>query len=145
MVYEYMGKILRVNLVEERISIEFLPLEDILRKWLEGRGIDTYYIIKKVIPNIDPLSPENKLIIATGPVIGIPTAGRWSIVTKSRIKNTIYEGNAGGKFGAELKFSCFDFIIIEEKANNPLYLWIYNGKVEIIDARHLWKKPFIRL
>jgi len=70
------GKGFKVNLVEEKISIEFLPLEDILRKWLEGRGVDTYYIIKKVIPNIDPLSPKNKLIIATGPVTGIPTAGR---------------------------------------------------------------------
>jgi aldehyde:ferredoxin oxidoreductase len=70
MVYGYMGKVLRVNLTEERISIESLPSEDILRKWLGGRGIGTYYIIKEVPPNIDPLSPENKLIIATGP----PTA-----------------------------------------------------------------------
>ena len=96
-----------------------------------GRGTDTYYIIKEVPPNIDPLSPENKLIIATGSVTGIagiPTAGRWSTVTKSQITNTIYEGNAGGKFGAELKFSGFDFIIIEGKANRLVYLCIYNGK-----------------
>jgi aldehyde:ferredoxin oxidoreductase len=143
MVYGYMGKVLRVNLTEEKISIESLPSEDILRKWLGGRGIGTYYIIKEVPPNVDPLSPENKLIIATGPVTGIagiPTAGRWSIVTKSPITNTVYEGNAGGKFGAELKFSGFDFIIIEGKANRPVYLWIYNGKAEIRDAKNLWGK-----
>jgi len=63
-----------------------------------------------------------------------------SIVTKSPITNTIYEGNAGGKFGVKLKFSDFDFIIIEEKTSRPLYLCIYNGKVEIRDARHLWGK-----
>ena len=143
MVYGYMGKVLRVNLTEEKDSIEPLPPEDVLRKWLGGRGIGTYYIIKEVPPNIDPLSPENKLIIATGPVTGIsgiPTVGRWSIITKSPITNTIYEGNAGGKFGAELKFSGFDFIIIEGKANRPVYLWIYNGKAEIRDAKHLWGK-----
>ncbi len=143
MQFGYMGKILRINLSENKFSIEPLPPEDVLRMWLGGRGIGTYYMIKEVLPSVNPWSPENKLIIATGPltgISGIPTSGRWSIITKSPITNTIYEGNAGGKFGAELKFSGFDIIIIEGKAEKPVYLWIYDRKVEIRDANKLWGK-----
>jgi aldehyde:ferredoxin oxidoreductase len=127
----YMGKVLRVDLWREKVRIEPLPPESILRRWLGGRGLGVYYMLKEVNPKVDPFSPENKAIVATGPVTGvagIPAGGRWVSVTKSPLTNTIHDSHSGGKFGPELKFASFDLIIIEGKAERPIYLWIYDGK-----------------
>ncbi|MEM4026618.1 MAG: aldehyde ferredoxin oxidoreductase family protein [Sulfolobales archaeon] len=139
----YMGRVLRVDLWSEKIRIEQLPPENILRRWLGGRGLGVYYMLKEVNPKVDPLSPENKAIVATGPitgVTGIPTAGRWCSVTKSPLTNTIHDSQSGGRFGPELKFAGFDLVIIEGKAEKPLYLWIHDGKAELRDAKNLWGK-----
>ncbi|MEM1638641.1 MAG: aldehyde ferredoxin oxidoreductase family protein [Desulfurococcaceae archaeon] len=137
----YMGRILRVDLWREKVYIEPPPSESILRKWLGGRGLGVYLLLKELDPRIDPLSPANKAIVATGPltgVAGIPASGRWCSVTKSPLTNTIHDSQSGGKFGPELKFAGFDAIIIEGRAEKPVYLWIHNGKAEIRDAKHLW-------
>ncbi|MEM1732913.1 MAG: aldehyde ferredoxin oxidoreductase family protein [Desulfurococcaceae archaeon] len=139
----YMGRILRVDLWKEKTYIEPLPPESVLRKWLGGRGLGVYLLLKELNPRIDPLSPANKAIVATGPVTGvagIPASGRWCSVTKSPLTNTIHDSQSGGKFGPELKFAGFDAIIIEGRAEKPVYLWIHNGKAEIRDAKHLWGK-----
>lgn len=136
-----MGKILRVDLWKEKVYHEPLPPEPTLRMWLGGRGLGVYYMLKEVKPGIDPLSPENKAIVATGPltgVAGIPASGRWCSITKSPLSNTIHDSHSGGKFGPELKFSGFDMVIIEGKAERPVYLWIHDGKAELRDAKHLW-------
>ncbi|MEM1780224.1 MAG: aldehyde ferredoxin oxidoreductase family protein [Desulfurococcaceae archaeon] len=139
----YMGRILRVDLWKEKTYIEPLPPESVLRKWLGGRGLGVYLLLKELNPRIDPLSPANKAVVATGPVTGvagIPASGRWCSVTKSPLTNTIHDSQSGGKFGPELKFAGFDAIIIEGRAEKPVYLWIHNGKAEIRDAKHLWGK-----
>ncbi|MEM0000503.1 MAG: aldehyde ferredoxin oxidoreductase family protein [Desulfurococcaceae archaeon] len=139
----YMGKVLRVNLSYGRVAVEDLPPEDVLRKWIGGRGFGVYYMLKEVNPKVDPLSPENKVIVATGPltgVTGIPSSGRWCSVTKSPLTNTVHDSHSGGKFGPELKFAGFDVVIVEGASEKPVYLWIYDGKAEIRDARHLWGK-----
>ncbi|MEM1525740.1 MAG: aldehyde ferredoxin oxidoreductase family protein [Ignisphaera sp.] len=139
----YMGKILRVNLTYGKVLVEDLPQEDVLRKWVGGRGLGVYYMLKEVSPKVDPLSPENKAIVATGPltgVTGIPSSGRWCSVTKSPLTNTVHDSHSGGKFGPELKFSGFDLIIVEGASERPVYLWVYDGKAELIDAKHLWGK-----
>ncbi|WP_350309101.1 aldehyde ferredoxin oxidoreductase family protein [Ignisphaera cupida] len=139
----YMGRVLRVNLSEGRVRIEDLPSEDVLRKWVGGRGLGVYYMLKEVNPRVDPLSPENKAIVATGPltgVTGIPSSGRWCSVTKSPLTNTIHDSHSGGKFGPELKFAGFDMVIVEGASEKPVYLWIYDGKAELRDAKHLWGK-----
>ena len=139
----YIGRVLRVNLTDGKLYVEDLPPEDVLRKWVGGRGLGVYYMLKEVDPRVDPLSPKNKAIVATGPltgVTGIPSSGRWCSVTKSPLTNTIHDSQSGGKFGPELKFAGFDMIIIEGVSEKPVYLWIYDGKAELRDAKHLWGK-----
>jgi len=139
--YGYCGKILRVNLKEMSIKVEDLDLE-LAKKYIGGRGLGTKILMEEIDPKIDALSPENKLIIATGPLTGTPTptGGRYMVVTKSPLTGTVASSNSGGYWGAELKFAGYDFIIIEEKADKPVYIHIEDDKVEIRDAAHLWGK-----
>lgn len=138
----YMGKLARVDLSTGRIKYDSLP-ENILKKWIGGRGLGVYLALKEIDPRIDPLSPANKAYVLTGPltgVSGIPAPGRWASVTKSPLTNTIHDSQSGGKFGPELKFAGFDGIVIEGASEKPVYLWVHDGKVELRDATHLWGK-----
>jgi aldehyde:ferredoxin oxidoreductase len=141
MIGGWIGKILRINLTEGSIKVEDLNYE-LAEKFLGGRGLATKYIYNEVDPNIDPLSPENKLIFATGPLTGTYGAanGRYMVVTKAPLTGTIGSSNSGGYFGPELKFAGYDMLIVEGKAEKPVYISIYNDKVEIKDASHLWGK-----
>jgi len=136
----YWGKILRVNLTEKKIKVEALPGEEILRRWIGGRGLGVWYMLEEVDPKINPLNPENKLFILTGPITatGYPTSGRWVSVTKSPLTDTVHDSNAGGNFGAQLKQAGFDGIIIEGASDEPLWLWIHDGEAELRSAKDLW-------
>jgi len=138
-----MGRVLRVKLSQGKVVEEPLPPESILRKWIGGRGLGVYYMLKEVDPKVDPFSPANKAIVATGPltgVTGIPSSGRWASVTKSPLTYTIHDSQSGGKCGPELKFAGYDAVIIEEASEVPVYLWVHDGKAELRDAKHLWGK-----
>lgn len=139
--YGYKGKILRVNLKEKTTKVEELDLEK-AKKYIGGRGLGTKILSEEIDPNVDPLSPENKLIIITGPLTGTPTptGGRYMVVTKSPLTGTVACSNSGGYWGAELKFAGYDAIIVEDKADSPVYINIEDDKVEIRDASHLWGK-----
>lgn len=139
--YGYQGKILRVNLTDRTIKTEPLDFETAV-KYVGGRGLGTKYMLDEVDPTVDPLSPENKLMIVTGPLTGTPnpTGGRYMVVTKGPLTGTIASSNSGGRWGAELKFAGYDMIIFEGKADQPVYLAIEDDKVEIRDAAHLWGK-----
>lgn len=141
MEFGYSGKILRVNLSNNKISFEH-PEEIFYRKYIGGEGFVAYYLLKELKPNIDPLGPENKLIFATGPITGVSIAGagRNSVGAKSPLTNGFGEAEVGGYWGPELKKAGFDAIIIEGKAKSPIYVSIKNGNVEIRDARHIWGK-----
>jgi len=137
--YGYLGRILRVNLSKDKLSIEY-PDEIFYRRYLGGEGFVAYYLLKELKPGIDPLGPENKLIFAAGPVTGVPIAGnsRNSIGAKSPLTGGFGESEVGGYWGAELKHAGFDAVIIEGKASSPVYLWIHDGEAEIRDASHIW-------
>jgi len=139
--YGYAGKILRVNLTDQTIKVEDLNL-DWARRFIGGRGLATKYLFEEIDPKVEPFSPGNKLIITTGPLTGtsVPTGGRYMVVTKSPLSETIACSNSGGFFGAELKAAGYDMIILEGKAEKPVYLAIEDEKVEIKDASHLWGK-----
>mgnify|MGYP005839323679 CR=1 FL=1 len=139
--FSYMGKILRVNLSENRITEEALE-ENVARAFLGGRGLGAKILFDELKPGIDPLGPENKLIVAAGVVTGLPFAGncRYVLMAKSPLTDIWGESNASGFFGPELRFAGFDALIIEGKAEKPVYLWIHNGKTEIREASHLWGK-----
>jgi len=137
----WIGKILRVNLTKGEWGVEELD-RNIAEKFIGGRGLGSKILYDEIEPKVDPLSPDNKLILATGPLTGTSAsaAGRYMAITKSPLTGTIACSNSGGHFGAELKFAGFDLIVIEGKSKEPVYLYIEGGKVEIRDAKHLWGK-----
>jgi aldehyde:ferredoxin oxidoreductase len=138
----YIGKILRVNLSNKDIKTEALNM-DLARHYIGGRGLATKYYYDEVKNlNIDPLSKENKLIFAAGPLTGTPapSASRYMVVTKGALNNAIASSNSGGFWGPELKFAGFDMIIIEGKSEKPVYLWVHDGSAELKDASDLWGK-----
>jgi len=139
--YGYHGKILRINLKERSIKKEDLDL-NLAKKYLGGRGLGNKILMDEVGATVDALSPENKLIIATGPLSGTPTptGGRYMVITKSPLTGTIACSNSGGRWGAELKFAGYDLIIVEDQADSPVYISIKDDNVEIKDASHLWGK-----
>ena len=135
----YNGKILRVNLSTRRVSTEE-PAEEYYKNYLGGRGFIAHTLLKEVPRGADPLGPENKLIFALGPITGhpFPGSGRNSVGAKSPLSGGYGESEAGGFWGAELKRSGYDAIIVEGKSDEPVYLWIKDGRAEIRDAHKLW-------
>jgi len=137
----YMGKILRVNLTNRTIKVEPLDLE-VAQKYLGSRGLGVKIMMDEVPANVEPLSEENKLIIAAGALTGapVPTSGRYMVIIKSPLTGTIAIANSGGQWGAKFKATGHDVIIFEGKADKPVYLYIEDDKVEIRDATYLWGK-----
>jgi aldehyde:ferredoxin oxidoreductase len=134
-------KILRVDLSKGTCTSEPLNMEW-AQQYLGQRGLATKYFVEEVDPKVDPLSPANKMIMATGPLTGTPasTGGRYSVITKGALTGAIACSNSGGYFGAELKFAGWDMVIFEGKSPKPVYLSIEDDKVELRDAAHLWGK-----
>lgn len=132
-------KILRVNLSEGTCKSEPLNMEW-AQEYLGSRGLASKYLVEEIDPKVDPLSPENKMIMATGPLTGTmaSTGGRYTVVTKGPLTGAIACSNSGGYFGAEMKFAGWDMVIFEGKADKPVYLAIENDKAELRDASHLW-------
>ena len=135
------GHILRVNLTRGTAKKE--PLDPKLaRAYIGGRGLGTKLLADEIDPKVDPLAPGNKLIFATGPLTGTgaSTGGRYMVVTKSPLTGAIACSNSGGYFGPEVKYCGHDFIILEGRAKEPVYLWLDNDRVEIRPAGTLWGK-----
>lgn len=139
MSFGYNGTIFRVDLNKETISKEN-PDPLFYRRYMGGWDFIAYYLLNEVKPRIDPLSPENKLIIAPGVVTGAPIAcsGRGALGAKPPLTGGFGAAEAGGFFSAELKNAGCDCIIVGGRSEKPVYLWIYDGDLEIRDAGHLW-------
>lgn len=134
-------KILRVNLTEGTCTAEPLNMEW-AADYLGQRGLGSKYLVEEVDPKVDPLSPDNKLIFATGPLTGTAcsTSARYSVITKGALTGAIACSNSGGYFGAELKFAGWDMIIFEGRAPKPVYLYINDDHAELIPADEIWGK-----
>lgn len=135
----YAGKVVRVNLTKNRVKLEDLRWEWV-PEYVGGKGLGFRYLYEELKPHLDPLGPENKLIFMTGPLSGTlaPATGKYVAITKSPRTRTVLDSYFGGTFGAKLKFAGFDAIIVEGKADKPVYLAIDNGEVYVKDAGHLW-------
>lgn len=133
------GKILRVNLTAGTVKSEPLNTEW-ARSYIGSRGLGSKYLVTEVDPKVDPLSPENKIIWATGPLTGTmaSTGGRYTVITKSPLTGAIACSNSGGYWGAELKMAGWDMVIFEGKSPKPVYLYINDDEAELRDAGHLW-------
>jgi len=109
-------------------------------KYLGQRGLATKYLAEEIDPKVDPLSPDNKLIMTTGPLTGTSasTAGRYSVVTKGALTGAIACSNSGGFFGNELKNAGWDMIIFEGRSDKPVYLYLVDDKAQLLDAGAFW-------
>ena len=134
-------KILRVNLNEGSCTAEPLNMEW-AAKYLGSRGLASKYLYEEIDPKCDPLGPDNKLIMATGPLTGTmaSTGGRYTVVTKGPLTGAIACSNSGGFLGAEFKNAGWDMIIFEGKSPEPVYLWINNDEAELRSAADMWGK-----
>ena len=135
----YTGKILRINLTNQTAKKEKLPL-NVAKDFIGGAGFGVKYLYDEVKAGTDPLGPENKLFFAPGPFSGtaVPCASRIAVTGKSPLTNAVGMCLSGGFFPAELKLAGYDMLIIEGKAEKPIYIWIKDGEVRFRDAGKLW-------
>jgi aldehyde:ferredoxin oxidoreductase len=133
----YAGTLLRVNLSTGDIAK--VPTDSYADLFLGGRGIAARVHWDEVPPGCDAFDPENRLTFTTGPICGVPgfSGSRWQVCGKSPIHNQFSYANLGGSWGAQLKFAGYDGLVLEGKADRPVYLWVNNDGVEIRDAAHL--------
>lgn len=134
----FTGKQLRIDLFRKTSSIETVPIDSV-RKYLGGAGYGAKVLYDELKPGIDPLSPENKLIFATGPLSmsQFPGGGSMMVCFKSPLSNVWGESRVGGDSAPDLKKAGFDHIIIEGKALEPVMIYINNQTVEFRKAKHL--------
>jgi len=135
----YAGWYLRVDLT--RSSIQKLPLPvEWVEDYLGGSGMGTKILWDEVPPSTNPLDPENKLIVATGPLCGspMPNSGRLEFIAKSPLTGIYGDSNAGGHFGPELKFAGCDLIVFEGRSPTPVYLLVMHNRVELCPAAPIW-------
>jgi len=133
------GKILRVNLTAGSCTAEPLN-QEWAQTYLGQRGLATKYLVEEVDASVDALGPDNKLIMATGPLTGTmaSTGGRYSVVTKSPLTGCVACSNSGGFIGAEIKFAGWDMIIFEGRSPKPVYLYLVNDQAELLSADEVW-------
>jgi aldehyde:ferredoxin oxidoreductase len=113
------------------------------KKYIGGIGLGIRILLEITEPGIEPLSPENPLILLTGPLTGTmaPTGGNGiAFVAKSPLTNAVGESKSHGFFGADLKRAGWDAVIFEGKSEKPVYVWIDDDTVQFMDASHLWGK-----
>jgi aldehyde:ferredoxin oxidoreductase len=112
------------------------------RTYMGGWNIIADVLLREVAAGVDPLGPENKLIFAPGVLAGLPVSGasRAAVGAKSPLTGAFGAAEFGGNWPAQLKRAGFDALIVEGRAETPVYLWIKDGQVEIRDATHLWGK-----
>jgi aldehyde:ferredoxin oxidoreductase len=111
-----------------------------MERFMGGRGLGVKILSDEIDARVDPLSPENKLIFVSGPLVGTGavTGASCNAVTKSALSGTIACAKMRGHFGAELKFSGFDMIILEGKAESPVILSIMDDRIKIQPALEYW-------
>ncbi len=131
--------LLRINLWNQKTRVEKIP-EKTLRRFLGGRGLGAYLALREIPPGADPLGPENRLYILTGPLVGTgaPETGRYHVVGKSPLTGILGDSNSGGQFGPWLRFSGYDGIVLEGVSEEPVWISIVDGEVEFHDAKSLW-------
>jgi aldehyde:ferredoxin oxidoreductase len=140
-VFGWWGKGLEVDLNTGEIVTKQIPQET-MEMYLGGRGLGVKLLWDSLKPGIDPLSPQNVLIFAAGPLTGTrtPAAGRHAVVTKSPLTGTIFDGNAGGFWGTALKKAGYDYICFKGRSAGPVFLLVQGDKVSLESAAFLWGK-----
>jgi len=138
----YAGRILHIDLTTGKTQVEPLN-EEYAKKYIGGIGLGIRLLLDNSKPGTDPFSPENPLILAIGPISGTmwPTGGNGhAFVSKSPQSFGVGESKSHGSFGTELKRAGYDAVIFKGKAEKPVYVWIDDDSVQLLDASHLMGK-----
>lgn len=138
------GQILRIDLSSNTVTKE-APSPELCRKWLGGEGINDWLLWEhflKVDPRIDPMGPDNILIAGLGPLggTGYGPGSKMKWTFKSPVYNLFGDSSCGGRFGSTLRWAGYDHVVITGKAKAPVYIWIDDENVKIMNASHLWGK-----
>jgi len=134
-------KIAYVDLTRGDIESTSIPIE-MRKKYLGGRGLDTYLLYNHLKEKLDPISPDNVIVVSGGLLGGMlaPASCRTNITSKSPLTGYLGSTNMGGFFAPELRFAGFDHVVIKGKSPKPSYLFINNGIIEIRDGSSIWGK-----
>jgi len=137
--YGWNGKFLRVNLTKQKASVKEYDAV-MARNFLGGRGFAAKILWDELKPGVDPLSPENRLVFATGPLTGfaLPSSGKMVVAAKSPLTGGYGDGNIGTYAAVQMRRAGYDAVIIEGKAEAPTVLLIEDSTVEFLDAKELW-------
>jgi len=135
------GRVLRINLSSGKVSTETVP-EGIARDFIGGRGYGVKYLYDEVTPDTEPLSEKNKLFLVAGPLAGTmaQAVSRWIVCTKSPLTGAFARSVCGADFGAWMRFTDYEIIVIEGKAAKPSYIHITTDGVKVLDAHDVWGK-----
>jgi len=142
MILGYAGKVLEVNLSTREIK-ETKFNDELLRDYIGGRGLAAKILWDRLgnkWEKVDPLGPENILLLLTGPLTGFFPGGRTCVSGKSPQSNGVIGSTVAGEFSVELKCAGYDGIIVTGEAENPAYLFVKDEDVEIRDASNVWGK-----
>jgi len=142
MLFGYAGRVLHVDLSSGKTQVEPLN-EDYAKKYIGGIGLGIRMWLDNSKAGVDPFSPENPLILVTGPIAGTvwPTGGNGhAFVSKSPQSFGVGEAKAHGSFGTELKRAGYDAVVLKGKAEKPVYVWIDDDAVQLLDASRLMGK-----
>ncbi len=141
----YTRNILTINLTNKKITITTQNTDDITQ-FIGGLGINIRIAAELIKPHIDPLSPENYIIIGVGPLVGTITPGSSRTVGTSKFPATGAIASSCGSmsFGFQLKQAGFDNVIISGKADKPVYLLILDDHIELINAKEIWGQDIIK-
>ncbi len=136
----YANRIAHVDLTAGKVAYKPIPEEWAL-KYIGARGLGVRYVFENG-PQVDPLSPDNILCFMNGPLTGTEAnmSGRLAIVTKSPLTGTVTDSHHGGWSAARLRWAGFDGLIFKGKAEKPVYAYVHDDQVEILDAREVWGK-----
>jgi aldehyde:ferredoxin oxidoreductase len=135
------GKLLHVDLTSRQTRTEEIP-EPVMRKFLGGGALAAHILLRDLPPGVDPLGPDNVLVLMTSVINGLSLSGsnRYTAAAKSPLTGGYGESEAGGWWGPELRAAGWDGVVIRGKAQGPVYLWIKDNKVEFRDASAFWGK-----
>ena len=137
----FFKKLLRINLSEKKFKVEKIP-DNIIKKYLGGKGLSTYILLNEKVYSCEPLSKDNKIIFATGPITDTPIFGssRYGVFTKSPLTGIYSESYSGGNVAQYISRTGYDCIIIEGKSNKPVFLEITPEDVKFHNAQDIWGK-----
>ncbi|MHA1971258.1 MAG: aldehyde ferredoxin oxidoreductase N-terminal domain-containing protein, partial [Candidatus Thorarchaeota archaeon] len=135
----YAGHYLEVDLTKGEVHKKEMEKEW-ARLYLGGSGVSSKILWERTTAETDPLSPDNVVVVGTGPLTGamFSPSGRMMFAARGPLTGVWAESHVGGFMGPEIKYAGFDFVIITGRSKKPVYLFLRDGKAELLDASHLW-------